>query len=94
MGKMKQSEIKSNFHRLIDETDNERLLMKFYDLLIKSKVQKEGVLWNRLSDAQKDEVLMAESESHYKTNLIDHETQKAKHQKWLYEKAISIDQRV
>ena len=62
--------------------------MKFYDLLIKSKVQKEGVLWNRLSDAQKDEVLIAESESHYKTNLKDHETQKAKHQKWLYEKAI------
>lgn len=83
MGKMKQSEIKSNFHRLIDETDNERLLMKFYDLLIKSKVQKEGELWNQLSEEQKDEVLIAESESHYKTNLIDHRIQKAKHQKWL-----------
>ena len=83
MGKMKQSEIKSNFHRLIDETDNERLLMKFYDLLIKSKVQKEGELWNQLSEEQKDEVLIAESESHYKTNVIDHKTQKAKHQKWL-----------
>ena len=80
---MKQSEIKTNFHRLIDETDNECLLMKFYDLLIKSKVQKEGDLWNRLSEEQKDEVLIAESESHYQTNLIDNETQKAKHQKWL-----------
>ena len=57
--------------------------MKFYDLLIKSKVQKEGELWNQLSEQQKDEVLIAESESHYKTNLIDHKTQKAKHQKWL-----------
>ena len=83
MGKIKQSEIKSNFHRLIDETDNERLLMKFYDLLIKSKVQKEGELWNQLSEAQKDEVLIAESDSHYQTNLIGHKTQKAKHQKWL-----------
>ena len=80
---MKQSEIKSNFHRLIDETDNERLLIKFYDLLIKSKVQKECELWNQLSESQKDEVLIAESESHYQTNLIDHKTQKAKHQKWL-----------
>ena len=57
--------------------------MKFYDLLIKSKVQKEGELWNQLSEEQKDEVLIAESESHYQTNLIDHKTQKAKHQKWL-----------
>ena len=80
---MKQSDIKSNFHQLIDEIDNERLLMKFYDLLIKSKLQKEGELWNQLSEAQKNEVLIAESESHYKKNLIDHETQKAKHKKWL-----------
>jgi len=57
--------------------------MKFYDLLVKSKVQKEGELWNQLSEEQKDEVLIAESESQYKTNLIDHKTQKAKHQKWL-----------
>lgn len=83
MGKVKQSDIKSNFHRLIDDTDNERLLMKFYDLLIKSKVQKEGELWNRLSEEQKNELLVAESESHYQKNLIDHETQKFKHQKWL-----------
>ena len=80
---MKQSDIKSNFHQLIDEIDNERLLMKFYDLLIKSKIQKEGELWNQLSKEQKNEVLLAESESHYKKNLIDHETQKAKHKKWL-----------
>ena len=83
MGKTKQSDIKSNFHRLIDETDNELLLMKFYDLLIKSKVQKEGELWNRLLEDQKNELLVAESESHYQKNLIDHEKQKAKHQKWL-----------
>ena len=57
--------------------------MKFYDLLIKSKVQKEGELWNQLSEEQRDEVLIAESESHYQANLIDHKTQKAKHQKWL-----------
>jgi hypothetical protein len=73
---MKQSDIKSNFHQLIDEIDNERLLMKFYDLLIKSKVQKEGELWNQLSEEQKNEVLLTESESHYQKNLIDHETQK------------------
>jgi hypothetical protein len=57
--------------------------MKFYDLLIKSKVQKEGNLWNGLSEEQKDKVLIAESESHYQKNLIDHDTQKVKHRKWL-----------
>jgi len=80
---MKQSDIKTNFHHLIDEIDNEPLLMKFYDLLIKSRVQKEGGLWNQLSKEQKNELLLAESESHYKKNLIDHKTQKAKHRKWL-----------
>ncbi len=80
---MKQSDLKNSFHQLIDEIDNERLLMKFYDLLIRSSDQKEGELWNQLSEEQKNEVLFAESESYYKRNLIDHETQKAKHQKWL-----------
>ena len=80
---MKQSDIKNSFHHLIDEIDNERLLMKFYDLMIKSKVQKEGELWNRLSEDQKNELLLAESESHYSKNLIDHKTQQAKHRKWL-----------
>ena len=80
---MKHSDIRTNFHQLIDEIDNDRLLMKFYDLLLKSNVQKEGDLWNQLSDEQRNEVLIAESESHYKKNLLDHETQRAKHQKWL-----------
>jgi hypothetical protein len=80
---MKHSDIRTSFHQLIDEIENDRLLMKFYDLLVKSKVQMEGDLWNQLSDEQRNEVLIAESESHYKKNLIDHEKQKAKHQKWL-----------
>ena len=80
---MKQTAIRNSFHQLIDEIDNERLLMKFYDLLLKSSDQNEGELWDQLSDEQKNEVLLAESESHYQKNLIDHETQKAKHKKWL-----------
>jgi len=77
---MKQSEIKSNFHRLIDEIENEELLIKFYDLLIKSKVHKEGELWNQLTEEQKDELLLTEELSRDPKKLIDHITQKAKHQ--------------
>jgi len=80
---MKQSDIRTNLHQLIDEIDNDQLLMKFYDLLWRSKNQKEGDLWDQLSDEQKDELLIAESDSQYKKNLIDHEKQKAKHRKWL-----------
>ena len=48
-----------------------------------SKVQKEGDLWNQLSDEQRKELLISESESKYKENLVNHEKQKAKHKKWL-----------
>ena len=80
---MKRADIRDSFHQLIDEIDNENLLMKFYDLLVKSKDGKEGEIWNQLSDEQKNELLVAEEESKYEKNLIDHESQKIKHQKWL-----------
>lgn len=80
---MKNSDIRANLHRLIDEIDNDLLLMKFYDLLLKSKDHNEGELWNQLTDKQKNEVLVAESESQYSKNLIDHKNQKSKHRKWL-----------
>ncbi len=80
---MKQSDLKNNFHHLIDEMDNEGLLMRFYDLMIKSKSQKEGDLWNQLTSEQKELLLLSEQESRNPENLIDHNTQKAKHKKWL-----------
>ena len=30
-------ELKKNFHRLIDSIDNEGLLLRFYDLILKKK---------------------------------------------------------
>jgi hypothetical protein len=80
---MKQSDIRTNLHQLIDEIENDQLLIKLYDLLSKSKDQNEGDLWNQLSDEQRKELLISESESKYKENLVDHEKQKAKHKKWL-----------
>lgn len=80
---MKQSDIRTNLHQLIDEIENDQLLIKLYDILSKSKDQNEGDLWNQLSDEQRKELLISESESKYKENLVDHEKQKAKHKKWL-----------
>ena len=80
---MKHSDIRTNLHQLIDEIENDQLLVKLYDLLSKSKNQNEGDLWNQLSDEQSKELLVSESESQYKENLVDHKKQKAKHNKWL-----------
>ncbi len=80
---MKTSEIKNNLHSLIDSIDNEKLLMKFYDLMTKSSSNKEGELWKRLTEEEKSILLVSESESKYEKNLIDFESQKDKHKKWL-----------
>ena len=81
--KMKTSDIRNNFHSLIDRIDNDPLLMKFYDLMIKSTSTKEGQLYEQLTDEQKNILLLAEEESNDPANLIPYKQQKKKHQKWL-----------
>ena len=39
---MNTIELKQNFHHLIDNIDNEKLLVNFYDLLKKRSSAKEG----------------------------------------------------
>lgn len=80
---MKTNDIKSNFHSLIDKIDNEPLLMKFYDLMIKSTRSKEGQLYDQLTKEQKDVLILAEEESNDSANLISYDQQKKKHKKWL-----------
>ncbi len=76
---MKRSDIKTNFHNLIDKIDNEILLMKFYDLMIQSATNKEGQLYERLTNEQKDVLMLAEEESNDPANLISYNQQKKKH---------------
>lgn len=80
---MKTSDIRSNFHSLIDQIDNESLLMKFYDLMIKSTTSQEGQLYNKLSEEQKNVLMLTEEESNDPANLISYNQQKKKHKKWL-----------
>ena len=80
---MKPSDIRSNFHSLIDRIDNDSLLMKFYDLMIKSTTGKEGQLYKQLTEEQKNVLMLAEEESNNPDNLISYKQQKKKHQKWL-----------
>jgi hypothetical protein len=76
-------EIKKNFHSLIDSIDNENILLFFYDLMKRRSTSKEGQIWNRLSNDQKQELLLSVRESENPDNLISHEDLKNKHKKWL-----------
>ena len=76
-------ELKKNFHRLIDSIDNERLLLRFYDLILKKKNLKDGSLWNNLSISEQEELILSDDESNDPDNLIDNQNMSKKHIKWL-----------
>ncbi len=80
---MNSLELKKNFHDLIDSIDNANLLESFYDLLKNRTSTKEGKLWNRLTQQEQEELLLALEESDNHKNLISQDEIKNKHQKWL-----------
>ena len=80
---MNTIELKNNLHHLIDSTNNDHLLSKFYSLMVTIKNQPEGKLWSRLSKEEKDELLLSELESNDPENLIQHAEIEKKHKKWL-----------
>jgi len=76
-------EIKSNFHKLIDNIENENILTKFYEIMLNAKAMKEESLWTSLTQKEQEELLEIEKESQDPANLIDHSEMKSKHKKWL-----------
>ncbi len=70
---MSITEVRNEFHTLIDEVDSPLLLENFLDIL-KQTVQSEGSkLWDTLSKSEKSEVLKAYEESKDPNNLVTHE---------------------
>lgn len=80
---MNTLELKSNFHKLIDEIENEKILSSFYDILSSANSHDEGSLWARLSLKERLELIEIEKEIQFDENLISHAEIKEKHQKWL-----------
>ena len=76
-------ELKSKFHNLIDNINDEGILLKFYDLLSRAKDSREGLLWDRLSQEERDELIFIEKESSNTANLISNTEMQQKHKKWL-----------
>lgn len=75
--------IKDDFHHLIDTIEDEQLLKNYYELIQNMNNNSGGKLWNRLSDDEKKELLIAYDESFDENNLLSHEQVKAQHSKWL-----------
>lgn len=75
---MSLTEIKSNFHSLIDKVEDSETLMYFYKVFSDSLNNK----WE-ISDKERKQIMEAYEESEDENNLIDYETVKEKHLKWL-----------
>jgi len=80
---MNSIELRNNFHSLIDKIKNDALLMKFYEIMIKAKDNKEGELISCLTKEEYEELIISYQESKDESNLISHDEMKNKHSKWL-----------
>lgn len=80
---METEQIKLNFHQLIDKINNDRILTKFYGLMLKSNQSSNGNLWSRLAKEEQEELLLSDLESENEDNLIPHSEIQKKHKKWL-----------
>lgn len=77
---MSISELKNNFHNLIDDVNDVELLKNYFEGLTLSLNDR---LQNELSEEGKKEILLAYEESEDETNLIDNEVVMEKINKWL-----------
>lgn len=74
---------KDEFHNLIDKIEDEEVLKGYFKLIQRLNNNQTGELWDSLSLAEKDELLLSYDESFKPNNLISHEEVKKQHDKWL-----------
>lgn len=75
--------IKERFHKLIDSIEDEQDLQSYYLLVEQLQKTTSGKLFDALSRAEKDELLLSYNESFKSDNLISHEVVREEHSKWL-----------
>jgi hypothetical protein len=75
--------VKDDFHHLIDEINDEKLLKEYYELIQRLAGNQSGKLWNMLNNDQQKDLLLAYDESFDPANLVSHEEVKKEHEKWL-----------
>jgi len=75
-------ELKSNLHSLIENINDKSILSGFYQLLIKTKENKVGLLWTNLSSEQQHDLEQLAREDDDSLKLITNEDMIKKYQKW------------
>ena len=75
--------IKEDLHKLIDTTNDEKLLEDIFMILSSRREHKQGSLWEGLTEKQKREVLASESEISDESAWVSHEEMKRRNSKWL-----------
>ena len=76
--------LKSDFHTLIDEIENENILRQVYDILKSFKKKRESTdFWDLFTPKQKRELELAWEESEKEENLVSHDEVKKEAKKWL-----------
>ena len=74
---MKLAELKSEFHNLIDQTNDPEIIEQFYKAMSES-LRSDGSLWRSLSQEQQKGILDAYEESEDENNQISLDEIKAK----------------
>ncbi|WP_034258784.1 hypothetical protein [Aequorivita capsosiphonis] len=67
---MGTTELKNSLLEMMSDIQDEQLLQSLYDFLKSHKISKTSLLWDKLSDNEKEQVLVAFEESEIEENLI------------------------
>ena len=70
---------REEFYQLIDSIEDQKQLTAYFELIQQLKLNETGKLWDSLTDAEREEVMLSYEESLDPKNLISHDTVKKRH---------------
>lgn len=74
---------REEFHKLIDEMEDEGLIDSYFELFLHLTKKNEGTLLHGLTNFEKAELIQSYIESHNSENLVKHEQVLSEYSKWL-----------
>jgi len=75
--------IKDEFHKLIDDIEDETLVQSYYELFCHLTKRTEGTLLHDLTNQEKTELILSYIESHNEENLVKHDQVIKEYSRWL-----------